>query len=90
MIPAVLSVRLRTLQPLLVFKVAQGALRQVFAEVRGIGARAAVADDEDEAALVVGGLDQLAHLLDLGRIKALYLVTNARQVIGNSQFCTQH
>ena len=58
-------------QPLLVFKVAQGALRQVFAEMRGIRARAAVADDEDEPALVVGGFDQLTHLLGLGRSSRL-------------------
>ena len=36
------------LEPLLVLEVAQGALGEVFAEVRGVGARAAVADDEDE------------------------------------------
>ncbi len=67
-------------QTLLVFKVAQGAFRQVFAQVRSIRARAAVADDEDKAALIVRGLDQLAHLLGLDRIKARFISSQTRDM----------
>ena len=78
------------LEPLLVFEVAERALGQVFAEVRGVRARAAVADDEDKPAVVVGGFDQLADLLDLGRIELLDLAADDGQVFGNAEFCTEH
>ena len=56
-------------EPLLVLEVAQGAFRQIFAEVRGIRPGAAVADDEDEPARAIGRLDQFGHLLNLGRVE---------------------
>ena len=44
--------------------------------MRGGGPRAAVADDEDEPAGVVGRLDQPGDVLDLARVQALDLATN--------------
>ena len=78
------------LEPLLVLEVAQGALGQVLAEVRGVGPRAAVAADEDEAAGVVGRLDQVADPLDLGQVEPLDLAADPVQILLGPQGGSQH
>ena len=78
------------LEPLLVFEIAKRALGQIFAEVRGVGARTAVAADEDEPAFVVSGFDELRDFLDLGRIELLDLAADDGEVFGNAEFCTEH
>ena len=78
------------LQSLLRLEIAERALRQVLAEVRGVGTRTAIADDEHEAAFIIRLLDQLADVLDLGRIEFLNLVTDTREVIRNPQCRTKH
>ena len=77
-------------EPLLVIEVAEGALGQIFAEVRGIGAGAAVAADENESAFIVGGFDELGDFLDLGRIELLDFAADDGEVFGNAEFCTEH
>ena len=49
---------------------AQRALAEVFAEMRGVRAAAAVADDEDEAAAAVAVKDGVGQRLNLGRINS--------------------
>ena len=49
---------------------AQRALAEVLAEVRGVGAAAAVADDEDEAAALIAVVHGVRQRLDLGGVDA--------------------
>ena len=77
-------------EPLLILEVAQGALGQILAQVRSVGARAAVAADEDETAGVVGCFDKLRHFLELGRIELFDFAADHGEVIRNAEFCTEH
>ncbi len=84
----VLSVRLRTAQALLVVVVeilaAEGSLAQVLAEVRGVGAAAAVADDEDEAPLLITFENGIGEDLHLARINAEQFLPGPFQKFANS------
>ena len=64
---------------LIVFEVlaAQRTLPQVFTEVGGIGAAAAVAADEDEAVGAVAFVDEVGKLLDLLDVDAEQFLANA-------------
>src|SRR4029079_1614279 len=53
------------LEATLILEVVERALAEVLAEVRSVGAAAAVADDEDGLLVDVGRLDELDHRLHL-------------------------
>ena len=79
------------LEPLLSFEVTKCTLRQIFAEVRSVGARAAVAADEDKPAFVrPSGFDELGDFLDLGRVELLDFAADDGEVFGYAEFCTEH
>src|SRR5208282_3266313 len=80
----------QNLEPLLVLEVTEGALREVLAEVRRVGARATVADNEDETTGIIRLFDQVAHVFDLCGVEPLDLVANAREIISRRHRRTDH
>ena len=76
-----LSVRLRTRRRFLLVVVevlaAEGALAEVFAEVRGVRAAAAVADDEHGPAMFVAVVNGVGQGVDLGRVESHQFLADA-------------
>ena len=89
-----LSVRLRMRSAFLVVVVeilaAERALAEVLAEVRGVGAAAAVAADEDHAAVAVAVIHDIGQGLDLRRVDAQQFLSDPVQKRPNVQCCAQH
>ena len=88
--PAVLSVRLRTLSRFWFSKSRRVHLARSSQRCEALAPEPPLPHDEDEPAFVVGGFDQLGDLLDLGRIELLDLAADDGQVFGNAEFCTEH
>src|SRR5262249_25559792 len=68
----------------------EGAFAEVFAEVRGVGTRAAVADDEDESALLIAIVDRVGESADLGGIDARQFLAYALEELADVELDTEH
>jgi len=68
----------------------QGALAEVFAKMRRVGAAAAVADDKDKAATFVAFEDRVRQCLHLGRLDAEQFLTDTFKKRPDRQFATEH
>ena len=80
----------QNLQPLLILEVAEGALREVLAEMRRVGARTTVADDEDETTGIIRLFDQVVDVFDKGGVKPLDFVADPREVISRRHRRSEH
>src|SRR6185312_8590798 len=81
-------------QPLLLVVVevlsAERPLAEVLAEVGGVRAAAAVADDEDEATLLVAVINGVGQGLDLGRVDAVQFLADALQELLRRELDAEH
>src|SRR5205823_1786619 len=68
----------------------QRPLAEVLAEMRGVGAGAAVADQEYESALLVARKDGVGEGLDLGGVDLLQLLADAVEKLPRRELDTEH
>ena len=69
---------------------AQRALADVLAEVGGVGAAAAVADQENEAVALIAGIHEVGQRLDLGGVDAEQFLGDAFQKRQGVQLGSEH